>query len=792
MAEAMIPSQTGAEPSGTRPTLTPEELAPYFPQLEIIECLGRGGMGVVYKARQKSLNRLVALKLLAPERGNDAGFAGRFQKEAQALAKLNHPAIVTVYDFGLAGGFYFLLMEFVDGMNLRQLLQAGRIEAREALAIVPQICDALQYAHDAGIVHRDIKPENILLDRRGHVKVADFGLAKIIHCPTASDLSDVSDLSDSQSLYPETTEASKVVGTPQYMAPEQTEHPASVDHRADIYSLGVVFYQMLTGELPKGDFAPPSKRVVIDVRLDEVVLRALEKRPELRYQQVSDVKTMVESIVASPEKTEGRRQETEGGSAQPDSRDNRRFSLGRGLAGCAVFAVLMGVREEFADIWVRSAIAGLAAGSGFLVAVSRRWFAADATPRFCRTAMAQGVKPGTASTAAFIILYVAYVAMVFTTASGLPERVATHFGFEGRADGWMSRSAYQIFEVALPLVISLIFMGVSALVRFVPEKYVNLPRKDFWLVPERRALTDSIIRSRMMWLACLMMFFFGGLHVLTLEANRVQPPQLPMGGLLLVVMCFLIALMTWVALLLMRFAKTGEGAKEVPQPSVPPRTKYTAKLIGICCVVVAIMGLVVIILSGGARYGSRNSKIDSEKRRMHELQANTSKLKHFDWKDAEAEGQPLSGMLVTMDGAIALKIENAGNAPLLSPILKCEWPVIAATHYAITGEVKYENVQGTGYLEMWSHFSQAGQYFTRTLDVPGSGPMAVISGTSDWRVFSLPFDRSGTTNAISKLEVNLYLPAKGVVYLRLVALAQTVNKNQAAMPISTVNIKKHE
>jgi serine/threonine protein kinase len=299
MAEAMKPSQAEAEPVGVRATLAPEELAPYFPQLEILECLGRGGMGVVYKARQKSLNRLVALKLLAPERGNDPGFAGRFQREAQALAKLNHPAIVTVYDFGLAGGFYFLLMEFVDGMNLRQLLQAERIQAREALAIVPQICDALQYAHDAGIVHRDIKPENILLDRRGHVKVADFGLAKIIRCPTASGLSEVSGPSGVYSVRPDASEASKVVGTPQYMAPEQIEHPASVDHRADIYSLGVVFYQMLTGELPKGDFVPPSKKVVIDVRLDEVVLRALEKRPDLRYQQVSDVKTVVENIVAS-------------------------------------------------------------------------------------------------------------------------------------------------------------------------------------------------------------------------------------------------------------------------------------------------------------------------------------------------------------------------------------------------------------------------------------------------------------------------------------------------------------
>ena len=137
-------------------------------------------MGAVYKARQKELDRIVALKILPPGIGDDAAFAGRFAREAKALAKLNHPGIVTLYEFGQTNGLFFFLMEFVDGVNLRQLLHAGRIAPREALAIVPQICDALQYAHDQGIVHRDIKPENILLDRRGRVKVADFGLAKIV------------------------------------------------------------------------------------------------------------------------------------------------------------------------------------------------------------------------------------------------------------------------------------------------------------------------------------------------------------------------------------------------------------------------------------------------------------------------------------------------------------------------------------------------------------------------------------------------------------------------------------
>jgi serine/threonine protein kinase len=180
MAEAMVPTQPDAEAAEARKTLAPEELAPHFPQLEILECLGRGGMGVVYKARQKTLNRFVALKLLAPERVREAKFAERFTREAQALAALNHPNIVTIHDFGQAGGFYFLLMEFVDGVNLRQLLRARKFTPEEALAIVPPLCDALQFAHDRGIVHRDIKPENLLLDKEGRVKVADFGIAKML------------------------------------------------------------------------------------------------------------------------------------------------------------------------------------------------------------------------------------------------------------------------------------------------------------------------------------------------------------------------------------------------------------------------------------------------------------------------------------------------------------------------------------------------------------------------------------------------------------------------------------
>ena len=197
-------------------------------------------------------------------------------------------------------------MEFVDGVNLRRLLDTGKLAPEEALAIVPQICDALQYAHDHGVVHRDIKPENILLDKSGRVKIADFGLAKLMGREAVGCVKRTDECAAgrsrcvSRTLRPPLTAAGQVMGTPQYMAPEQIEHPQEVDHRADIYSLGVVFYQMLTGELPIGRFAPPSKKVQIDVRLDEVVLRALEKEPERRYQQASEIKTRVETIVTTP------------------------------------------------------------------------------------------------------------------------------------------------------------------------------------------------------------------------------------------------------------------------------------------------------------------------------------------------------------------------------------------------------------------------------------------------------------------------------------------------------------
>ncbi|MEO5715244.1 MAG: serine/threonine-protein kinase [Luteolibacter sp.] len=260
------------------------EIQRAFPQLEILEFVGRGGMGIVYKAFQPHLGRHVALKLLDPGLHANPDFAERFAREARFLGKLAHPNIVAIHDFGETGGYFWLMMEYVDGVNLRQAMQAGRFSAEQALAVIPEICTALQFAHDQGVLHRDIKPENILLDTKGHVKIADFGIARLVDGETDFTL----------------THTGSALGSTAYIAPEQIESPHDVDHRADIYSLGVVFYEMLTGGLPIGRFPAPSEKSASDPRLDEVVFRALEKEREKRYQSADEVKTGVRNFQVRP------------------------------------------------------------------------------------------------------------------------------------------------------------------------------------------------------------------------------------------------------------------------------------------------------------------------------------------------------------------------------------------------------------------------------------------------------------------------------------------------------------
>lgn len=260
-----------------------ESIAEEFPQLEVLEYLGQGSMGIVFKARQKSLNRQIALKLLSPERADDPKFAHHFEKEAQTLATLNHPNIVTIHDFGKTASYYYLLMEFVDGVNLRQAMGAAHFTPAQALAIIPPICEALQFAHDHQIIHRDIKPENILLDKNGDIKIADFGIARI--------------LEESTPLEPSSGDSFKTLsgGTPGYMAPEQSINSNESDHRVDIYATGVVLYELLTGEAPSAKLSAPSQKIQLDVRIDEIVLKALKGEPDLRYHTAADFRTRIES-----------------------------------------------------------------------------------------------------------------------------------------------------------------------------------------------------------------------------------------------------------------------------------------------------------------------------------------------------------------------------------------------------------------------------------------------------------------------------------------------------------------
>ncbi|MEM7145766.1 MAG: protein kinase [Verrucomicrobiota bacterium] len=281
-------SQPSSGPTKPHHSFVPpsvEELAAQFPRYDIIELIGHGGMGAVYKARQSKLDRFVAIKVLPKNLGADQAFAERFEREAQAMAKLHHSRIVTVHDFGeTANGYLYIVMEFVRGTTLLDLIKNDNLENAQILAIVTQICDALQYAHKHGVIHRDIKPANIMLDVEGQVKVADFGLAKL-----------------ADSIGNTITQTNVALGTPNYVAPEALVLNTEVDQRADIFAVGVLIYEMLTGKIPRGVFVPPSnKSQDIDPRLDDVVMRAMQAEPNDRYQQITQLWTDVDRIRTTP------------------------------------------------------------------------------------------------------------------------------------------------------------------------------------------------------------------------------------------------------------------------------------------------------------------------------------------------------------------------------------------------------------------------------------------------------------------------------------------------------------
>jgi serine/threonine protein kinase/thiol-disulfide isomerase/thioredoxin len=268
---------------------TVEELQLRLPSYQINSLLGRGGMGAVYLGAQTHLDRAVAIKIMPPIEDDDQegmDFSARFKNEAKAMAKLNHPGIVKVFDFGeTADGLLYIVMEFIEGTDVAQMLkQQERLPAEHALAITAHVCDALQYAHARGIVHRDIKPANVMVGYDGVVKVADFGLAKM-HRAGESGL----------------TRSGMALGTLHYMAPEALMLGSSVDGRADVYAMGVMLYQMLTGRLPQGIFKMPSQIVPgLDPRYDGIVAKALREDRELRQQSAAELRADLDGILSRP------------------------------------------------------------------------------------------------------------------------------------------------------------------------------------------------------------------------------------------------------------------------------------------------------------------------------------------------------------------------------------------------------------------------------------------------------------------------------------------------------------
>ncbi|MEM8953373.1 MAG: protein kinase [Verrucomicrobiota bacterium] len=279
--ESSVPSDDLPSDDGDFVPPEPEELNALFQDYHIEHLIAQGGMGAVYRGIQTKLDRPIAIKILPRHFGADKGYAERFELEAKAMARLTHTNIVSVFDYGESsdGRFLYFIMEFVEGSNLHERILQGPVSEEEAITILRQAAGALQYAHENGVIHRDIKPANLLLDQSGQVKIADFGLAKV----PAGDVDDT------------------VFGTPEYIAPEALVEGFQIDHRSDIFSLGVLAYELLIGEPPRGEFdLPSSLRSDLDRRLDDIILNTITQDPNERYARASDVDDALYAIQSTP------------------------------------------------------------------------------------------------------------------------------------------------------------------------------------------------------------------------------------------------------------------------------------------------------------------------------------------------------------------------------------------------------------------------------------------------------------------------------------------------------------
>lgn len=257
-----------------------EEVAALFPAYDIHALIACGGMGAVYQATQRSLERVTAIKILPREFSTDDEFRKGFEQEAKAMAKLNHPNLIGVYDFGEVDGMLYLVMEYVDGKSLFHSAKGHAVDQADALRIVTQVCAGLENAHSHGILHRDIKPANILLDANVNPKVGDFGLAR--------------------ALESQIEEGEQIFGTPGYTAPEVLEPPFTFDQRADVFSVGVMLYELLTGKLPGDERIPVSQLCTCNPRLDAIVTKATNPYPSMRYSTAAELGAELDKIASSP------------------------------------------------------------------------------------------------------------------------------------------------------------------------------------------------------------------------------------------------------------------------------------------------------------------------------------------------------------------------------------------------------------------------------------------------------------------------------------------------------------
>ncbi len=256
-----------------------EEIAELLPNFEILSLIAKGGMGAVYLARQKSLDREVAIKILPRHFGEDEDFRASFETEAKSMAKLNHPNLIGIYDFGQVDGMLYIVMEMVHGKSLYYAAYGKKIDPQEAGRIICEVCHGLHNAHQQGIIHRDIKPANILLNAELSPKIGDFGIAR----PVGDH------------------EADTAFGTPGYTAPEVIHNPRAVDESTDLYSVGAMLYELLTSKLPEKLYMPAANLIGCDPRFDEIIRKAMNPDPALRYRTAKAMAEAIEAIINQKE-----------------------------------------------------------------------------------------------------------------------------------------------------------------------------------------------------------------------------------------------------------------------------------------------------------------------------------------------------------------------------------------------------------------------------------------------------------------------------------------------------------